>query len=92
MSQKGLDIPDENPDRFVREVSGVIGNLAESETVNMRAAAGADSAILHILFNGDEITVAGEEMNAEDKWYLVTAGNKSGWVHSQYVIIGEPCK
>lgn len=79
-------------DKFVREVSGTIGNLQNSETVNMRAAAAADSGILHTLFNGDEITVAGEEMNGPDKWYLVTAGNKSGWVHSQYVVIGEACK
>lgn len=86
MSSDPVDQP------FVGVVTGTVA-VDAGDTLNVRAAAEPDAAVLTELPPGAEITVQGEEMNAGTKWLLINAGNKSGWVNASYVKITDAeCK
>ena len=76
------------PQEAAPEVNSEYANMAIAQVddyVNVRAAASEESDILGKLYNKSAATVLGEE----NGWYQITSGSVTGYVKSEYVVVGD---
>lgn len=78
------DAPTENVDTEQNEFANTA--IAQvDDYVNIRSAASEDGEILGKLYNNSIGTVNGEE----NGWYQITSGSVTGYVKSEYVVVGD---
>ncbi len=76
------------PQEEAPEVDSEYANMAIAQVddyVNVRSAASEESDILGKLYNKSAATVLGEE----NGWYQITSGSVTGYVKSEYVVVGN---
>lgn len=62
------------------------GTVKVSDYLTVRAGPGTSYQALGRVYNGDSLTIIGEENSAEGKlWYQIRYGDGVGYVHSSYV-------
>ncbi|MBR4027376.1 MAG: SH3 domain-containing protein, partial [Lachnospiraceae bacterium] len=83
----------ENESQVVAEPVSEYMNIAitqVNEYLNVRAEANEEAEVLGKLYNSGAATV----LEAVGDWYKITSGSVTGYVHSNYVVVGdeELCK
>ena len=79
---------EENEAPVVAEPVNLYANIAianVNEYLNIRAAASSDAEVLGKLYVKGAATV----LETLDGWYKVTSGSVTGYVHADYVIVGD---
>ena len=56
-----------------------------NDYVNVRSEANTDSEVLGKLYNNSAATV----LSTEGEWYLISSGSVTGYVKSEYVVVGD---
>jgi hypothetical protein len=79
-----IDIEEPKP----KEVRHGLVNVAESDSLNMRATPGQNGTLVAKLARDTVVEITDEAHNAVTTWFLVTDGEKSGWVSSKFITIG----
>ena len=58
-----------------------------SGTLNVRAGAGTDFAVVGLLQKNDTVTVLGSQKNGNDLWYEIEKGTLKGFVSAAYITL-----
>lgn len=75
--------------KFMQEIHGTVVSVPGGDHLNVRVQPDAKSEVLSRVDDGAVLTILGEDTTGEDKWLLVTAGAKTGWVNAHYVKITD---
>jgi uncharacterized protein YgiM (DUF1202 family) len=60
--------------------------LVAVDKLNLRAAPGADQAVVTVVIRGQELTLLGEEQTVgATRWVKVRVEQLEGWVNSSYL-------
>ncbi len=72
--------------RFSENASENLGpGTVRGTTVRLRQSAGYESEVLGYVNTGDKLAVTG----IAGAWYAVSVGGKAGFIHSDYVVLGD---
>ena len=78
------------------QVVGTVHGLATNDVLNIRASSSSSSPIIGRAENNDLLTVVGEGMNGDTKWYKCQWGDDHmagvavyGWVSASYVAVED---